>query len=175
MKAIDILMEEHQLIYRAMRVGQSMATRLTSGEEVNPDDLRSWTDFVSQYADTFHHAKEEDQLFPWMVERGFSYEQGPIHCMLEEHKINRQMNGRIKELTPGLPGTAGEIAEVLMEFSAHLYQHAQKEDQVLYPMARRLGDGDAELLPAYQQAIPEAEAIEARFQELVKTLEERYP
>ena len=151
-----------------------MASRLSAGEEVLLEDLTSWTDFVSQYADSYHHAKEEDQLFPWMVERGFSYEQGPIHCMLAEHKINRQMNGRIKGLIGGLPGTAGEISQAIMEFTAHLFQHAQKEDQILYPMARRLGNGDAELLPAYQAAAPEGEAIEARFRALVQVLEERF-
>jgi hemerythrin-like domain-containing protein len=175
MRAIEILMEEHQLIYRAMDVARSMAERLVAGEEVPVEDLTTWTDFVSQYADSFHHAKEEDQLFPWMIERGFSVDTGPIHCMLADHRMNREFNDKVKELTVALPGSAEELAGGLREFAEHLTHHAQKEDQVLYPMARQLGDGDAELLPAYDRAVPDAEAIEARFQAVVKLLEERYP
>jgi hemerythrin-like domain-containing protein len=56
-------------------------------------------EFFRSYADRTHHGKEEDLLFPAMIEKGFSREQGPIHCMLADHEHNRALTRAITETT----------------------------------------------------------------------------
>ena len=40
---------------------------------------------IRNYADGFHHAKEEKILFPALEVKGFSPHQGPVAVMLSEH------------------------------------------------------------------------------------------
>lgn len=174
MKAIEILVEEHRLILRGLAIGREIARRLRTGEQVEPEDASALGGFFREYADDHHHAKEENLLFPWMVRQGFPSESGPIHCMTREHMIGRKLRIRISEGASGLPDSALHLAHCLDEFSSLLEAHIQKENQMLYPMAENLGDGDEELLPAYQAANPDGESVESRFQKLIATLEKKY-
>jgi hypothetical protein len=45
--------------------------------------------FFRNFADRCHHSKEEDELFPKMVEHGIPKEGGPIGVMLMEHDQGR--------------------------------------------------------------------------------------
>lgn len=174
MDAIRILMEEHQLILRGLQVGRRMAARLRGDGEVAAEDVAALADFLSEYADHHHHAKEEDVLFPWMVAQGFPADSGPLACMTHEHVLGRKLRQQIADGAPGLPGTAPQVAHALEAFADLLQDHIAKEDQVLYPMAERLGDGDPELLPRYREAIPDPDPVEARFRDRIAALEARY-
>ena len=55
----------------------------------NTDQFEKTVSLIKSYADGLHHAKEENLLFPLMVKRGFSGEQGPIAVMLHDHAEGR--------------------------------------------------------------------------------------
>jgi hemerythrin-like domain-containing protein len=65
------------------------------------------------------------------------------------------------------------LATSLTRYIELLEDHIQKENRVLFVMAERLGNGDAELLPAYAKTVPDAEKLDARFQKLLERLEKR--
>ena len=52
-------------------------------------DLDDAMDFIKTFADSCHHAKEEDLLFPAMGEAGFPSRGGPVGVMLMEHEQGR--------------------------------------------------------------------------------------
>ena len=58
-------------------------------------DYRNWqfyldgVDFIRNYADRFHHAKEEDVLFEALVDNGMPQENSPVAAMLMEHDQGR--------------------------------------------------------------------------------------
>jgi len=58
-----VMVEEHRLILRMIALVERNAARLEAGS------FRDWrffldaVDFIRNYADRFHHAKEEDVLF----------------------------------------------------------------------------------------------------------------
>jgi hemerythrin-like domain-containing protein len=56
---------------------------------VRPDLFRQGVDFVRNFADRCHHAKEEENLFPRMEARGVPRDGGPIGVMLFEHEEGR--------------------------------------------------------------------------------------
>src|SRR5680860_1354935 len=74
---------------RMLEVVREMIRRLEAGDPVEADDVQAAIDFIREYADRSHHAKEEDLLFPAMGEAGFPPEGGPVAVMLDEHDEGR--------------------------------------------------------------------------------------
>ena len=61
-KAISLLMEEHQYILRFLKVARKMAQKILDEGELEPDHFYKLIDFVRNFADKYHHCKEEDVL-----------------------------------------------------------------------------------------------------------------
>ena len=99
-------------------------------------------DFIRQYADRFHHAKEEDVLFEALVANGMPRQNSPVAAMLMEHDQGRTY---VRAMEPAaLKALAGEtgqerlIAENALAYAALLREHISKEDDILYPLAERV-------------------------------------
>src|SRR4051794_39351679 len=106
----QILRDEHDVILRGLEILEAFGSKLQNGEKISPEKLESLIEFFRLYADKTHHGKEEVLLFPAMVERGFSYETGPIHCMMADHEQNRTLTrlmvAAISEMRAGVAGAA---------------------------------------------------------------------
>src|SRR5660398_309333 len=57
------LEKEHENIRRMLEVVREMIRRLEAGDPVEADDVQAAIDFIREYADSSHHAKEEEILF----------------------------------------------------------------------------------------------------------------
>jgi hemerythrin-like domain-containing protein len=133
-------MKEHRLIERTLDAMQGWLKTLSS--ESGSDDkaeLARFVSFIREFADAYHHGKEEDILFVAMVEHGFPRQEGPIAVMLHEHDLGRSLVSALDALaqqsTTWSQEDRGTLEQTVQEFSALLRRHIQKEDQVLYPMA----------------------------------------
>lgn len=62
---------------------------LAEVKEVNVGFYREVVDFVRNFADKYHHKKEEKKLFDKMTELDENLRNGPIMGMLLEHDIGR--------------------------------------------------------------------------------------
>lgn len=154
MRATDILMREHRIIESVLNVLDHIALTIGRGDAVDAALIRDAVVFVRDYADKWHHAKEEDVLFRAMGNHGFPTQAGPVAVMLAEHDMGRDLMARIVEALPGFEGgdaaAGAKIADAAASFSALLSQHIQKEDNILYRMAQQvLGEEDAALVAAY--------------------------
>jgi hemerythrin-like domain-containing protein len=139
-EAIDMLMNEHRLIERALDAMEGWITTLGPGSDSDDKaELARFVSFIRGFADAYHHGKEEDILFVAMVEHGFPREVGPIPVMLHEHDLGRSLvgvlDGLAQQSTTWSQQDRGTLAQTVREFSTLLRRHIQKEDQVLYPMA----------------------------------------
>jgi hemerythrin-like domain-containing protein len=157
MSATDELRTEHRAIERMLAVLETAAQRLEQGERVRPDLLRQSVDFVRNFADGCHHAKEEENLFPRMEARGVPRQGGPIGVMLFEHDEGRAFVGAIAAAidayeSDGL-SAAGVIVENARGYVDLLRQHIMKEENVLFPMADRVlsAADQAELEQRFEQ------------------------
>jgi hemerythrin-like domain-containing protein len=108
-------------------------------KSVNTDHFEKTVSLIKSYADGLHHAKEENLLFPLMVKRGFSSEQGPIAVMLHDHAEGRNY---VKGMAEGISGykTGNEAAlakiyENMQGYIILLRNHIAKENNVLFRMA----------------------------------------
>ena len=140
MDAIETLMTEHRAIERAIDALGAFAEAVRRGAASDPAELGRFVTFIRDFADTAHHGKEEDVLFAAMVEAGFPRHAGPIGVMLAEHDQGRAH-------VAVLAGLAGRdawsdadrlaLCEAALGYGALLRAHIQKEDPILYPMARQ--------------------------------------
>ena len=139
MKAIEVLMNEHRLILRALDALEAYVAHLDQPDKSDPRDLGLFVEFIMKFADTCHHAKEEDILFEEMVQHGFPKEQGPLAVMLMEHTQGRKYVAELRRLseqtTPWSNDDRGQIFEAAMGYVQLLRSHIFKEDHILYPAA----------------------------------------
>lgn len=152
MRAIEILKKEHRTIERGLELLEKAAERPES-----EDALQALLEFLSEFADRRHHAKEEDILFAALEKQGMPREGGPIFVMLEEHQIGRSLRKQMAEaLSRFSAGDGGQegFVRAARSFVMLLRQHIEKEDNILYPLAENLlgSDADPALLDEFEAA-----------------------
>jgi hemerythrin-like domain-containing protein len=139
MEPIKKLMDEHQVILRGIDILEEAITFLNDGQNVPPEKFRKLIDFIRNYADKYHHAKEEDILFVKMRDSGFPVNGGPIEVMLVEHDQGREhikgLEAGVELLEQGDGQGKNKIIENSVSYAALLRSHIHKEDNILYPMA----------------------------------------
>jgi hemerythrin-like domain-containing protein len=140
MDAIELLMEEHQLILRALDALEAFAVEVSRGGD-GRTELSRFVRFIREFADTRHHGKEEDILFKAMVAAGFPGDGGPIAVMLMDHQAGRAyvavMAERAGQATPWTDHDRASAVAGARGYADLLRGHIRKEDQILYPMARQ--------------------------------------
>lgn len=181
--AIKELMDDHQVILRMLGALEGMAARIEEGGVVPADDLAAAVDFVRSFADSAHHGKEEDLLFPAMEEAGIPRDAGPIGVMLMEHDSGRAyvraLRDAVDRLKDGEKRAAKDAAENAANYAELLRSHIYKEDNILYPMA--LENLPASRFKALEKEFARVEAERmgpakrAGYLELVDRLEKAYP
>lgn len=142
MTATEILVDEHRLIQRVLDWGEAELARIAAGGRPDADKLIQAVDFIRNFADRCHHAKEEDLLFKRLVEKGMPGEGGPIAVMRHEHDLGRAhvraVAAALEGAARGEDGALAALREHLAGYISLLRAHIDKEDHVLYPMADRL-------------------------------------
>lgn len=155
-KPIQFLVTEHEVITSVLDAVEAMAQR--GDEEFEQTFFEKAFDFFPTFADKFHHAKEEDLLFPLLEARGIPREGGPIGCMLADHDEGRAHVGAVREaLKRTAEGDSEARAIVRNEALAYvnlLHQHIIKENTILYVVGdQQLTSLDKEeLLQKFDQA-----------------------
>lgn len=136
------LVNEHRLILRMIAMLERNAPRTADGSYSNWQFYLDGIDFIRNFADRFHHAKEEDVLFEALVKNGIPREHSPIAAMLMEHDQGRAfvktMEAATLEALDNQPGREGIIADNAQSYAALLREHIAKEDDILYPLAERV-------------------------------------
>ena len=144
--ATDLLVEEHQVIERMLEVLNAAAQKLEDGKAVDPDFFMKAGDFIRNFADKCHHAKEENILFKLMTKRGVPTEGGPIGQMLAEHGVGRNYASMLvdaaEELRNGNAAAKGRIIEAARGYADLLSNHIYKENNILYPMGNSVLTAD---------------------------------
>ncbi|WP_136516259.1 hemerythrin domain-containing protein [Geomonas edaphica] len=164
------LKDEHQLILRMLALLEKNARLTEEGTFKDYQFYLDGVDFIRNYADRFHHAKEEDVLFEALVANGMPRANSPVAAMLMEHDLGRAfVKGMEEAATRALNGEAGQEEAIVSNARGYLEllrEHIGKEDDILYPLAERvLPEGvRPEIVAKYQAAEEKA----------VKGLEEHY-
>lgn len=142
MDAIDILMIEHKEIKKVLAAIKKDCEDLAEGSEVDIQFYRNAIDFVRNFADSYHHRKEEKKLFNIMSEADERVGSGPVKGMLIEHDLGRAYIGNLKDALDdyekGTPKRKAYIIANALSYVSLLENHIQKEDTAIYMAARRI-------------------------------------
>jgi hemerythrin-like domain-containing protein len=177
--ASDLLVEEHEIIERMLAVLNKAAEKLERGAEVDPQLFLEAADFIRNFADRCHHAKEEDILFKLMAERGIPTQGGPVGVMLTEHEYARKyteaMEKATREFLEGNIQAKNTIIENARYYARLLTEHIHKENNILYPMGNRIfSSEDQTMLKEKFEEIEKneiGEGVHQKYLQLVQKLE----
>lgn len=129
------LENDHVNILRLIDVMETMSALKAE----DSSDIDAVIKLIKNYADGFHHAKEENLLFPMMVKKGYSTEQGPVAVMLHEHVLGRNyvqgMSRGLEQMKSGDINGRNIVYENMQGYIALLRNHIAKENNILFRMA----------------------------------------
>lgn len=140
MKAVKTLRDEHQNILRMLKVVKALCINTFKTQDVYYKGYYDAIDFIRNYADKFHHGKEEDILFKKMSsELGPVIEKGPIYGMLAEHDLGRLFVKNLENaLIEAEKGNIDAKVDIIANATAYtdlLYRHIDKEDNAIFNFA----------------------------------------
>ncbi len=182
MKPTDILREEHELILDMLKVVNAACERIDRGETPDAGILASMIDFIRNFADKCHHAKEENLLFPALEKAGIPREGGPVGVMLHEHVLGRDfvkaMDEALGKMKSGDGNAARHFAENARGYTTLLNAHINKENNVLFMMAeQKLGPAEEkELMEGFERVEREeiGEGVHEKYHALLHELRDAY-
>lgn len=149
MDALEVLMEEHEIILRAIRILDESVSKLKNGKIVPNKFFDSFLDIMKNFADRCHHTKEETVLFPLMKQRD-PRQNDNIAVLNEEHSKGRVF---LKELGVAVgKNNYREIIENSKGYIELLTLHIKKENMLFPSWMKMLSDDDkADLLEKFEE------------------------
>lgn len=185
MYSVQLMVDEHKNILELLSVMRKACCGILEGKTIDIGDFRNMIAFARNYADKYHHGKEEQILFDEMTHRlgqiGVNLIQ---HGMLVEHDLGRL---HIADLESALnhyqdnPADNNHKLNILTEAMGYanlLKRHIDKEDQVVYTYAEKNLPQDILQSVDERVAVFEAEAakndVQQTYLQILKTLSEKY-
>ena len=127
MNLIDRLEAEHRLIDAV--AGSLLAWAKQGGP---PADLERYLTFLRNFVREVHHRREEEVLFPALVEHAeVPGDRGPLAVLRREHHELDALLAAVEA-----PGDRS-LPEAVTAIVHHIWEHIDKESSVLLPAARR--------------------------------------
>lgn len=112
---------------------------ITRQEKPSIEHLEVIVTLIRNFADGLHHNKEENYLFPKMVDKGFSFNQGPIAIMMKDHVQGRNfvkaMADNIILYKAGDQKAIPGIYRNMIGYAELLKAHISKENNILFRLA----------------------------------------
>lgn len=139
---IDTLKKEHEYIIKLTDHILEVSKDIMHGH-VNASAIRTITDVIKNYADGYHHKKEEDLVFRAMLDHlGELAEKLITSGMLVEHDLARYERMMIDESLKHYEENQTDEARLelighFMSYRSLLIRHADKENKVVYPFAMK--------------------------------------
>lgn len=168
---MEELVEEHRSIKRVIALIPRDLAALSAGlTDRRRQRLALILDFIRNFADRYHHAKEEDLLFPY-----FDPQNPMLLAMHQDHEIGRS---HVRATAAALDaGAIPAIREHLAAYGALLSEHIRREDDLLYPwMDRELNDSQVgRLASAFREVDARFGDRPAFYRDAVTQLEQEQP
>jgi hemerythrin-like domain-containing protein len=139
MKPIGLLMREHRLIERLIKLLDKEISNIKKTNKVNSDFIQTSVDFFKTYADRTHHGKEEDILFRELKKKKISSNiKNTINKLEQDHqyarKIVTNLSNQNNNYIQGKTSSIKEITKNLEKLVTLYPVHIETEDkEFFYP------------------------------------------
>ncbi|MFI5221472.1 MAG: hemerythrin domain-containing protein [Bacteroidia bacterium] len=130
---IDLLMQEHQIITKALENVLGLKKLIQADPDKYNAEMRNYIGFFRNYADNFHHQKEERILFIQMKRKKEEMGDGVLKEMYDNHADFRDMLSDIESLIDD-----GKYEKSFREYEKYynaLLDHIAVEDQEVFQSA----------------------------------------
>ncbi len=136
------LRQDHDIIKKVLKATDACIKLLKEGKEIPHAILLDTVDFITNFVDRCHHAKEEQGLFPALEATGMPRENSAIGTMLKEHEEARKIAEQIKNAVESyIQGKSEESRSKIIQYCEayvnHIDRHILKEDTRLFIIAER--------------------------------------
>lgn len=168
-RPMQILVDEHSLIKRWLALIPVLIDNVDPTSKEGRGIYRQGVDFITSYADSLHHGKEEDILFSH-----FDDSQTIFRVIYEDHAAARN---HVKEMKSAIEREdIQSLHEHLRGYAALLTEHIDKEDEILFPwLDREMSPEQVEqLAEEFRRSDRQLAIKEDRYRLFVEELEERF-
>ena len=128
-----VLSDEHVHILKVVNALVRECDVLRAEKLIDKVFFSKAVDFIRNFADKFHHVKEEDILFVELCKDTVDMHCNPTEQMRYEHELGR---GFVKAIEQSV--SENNVAKVIdnsISYANLLQEHIFKEDNILFPMA----------------------------------------
>ncbi|MFP5470263.1 MAG: hemerythrin domain-containing protein [Bacteroidia bacterium] len=135
---IKVMYDEHDIIVKAEKVIENLANTWENNPEEYAEKVKKLVEFFREYADGYHHRKEEDVLFPAIKDHPDFVLQEIIEEFENHHEDFREYAAEILESI-----TEGDYArsyKILKQYIGDLLDHIAAENDELFVLAENLMD-----------------------------------
>jgi hemerythrin-like domain-containing protein len=174
-----LLRHEHRIIEQGMRALEGMCIRMQTGSSVPGEELSKLLDFIRNFADRFHHEKEETHFFPALERIGIQDDTGALAFLRNEHKTERRLLAELELVAEDYHHNYGAIesfVQVARQYKDHLIGHMQQEESILFRLAEEMLDDEVKdsLTHALAAGTPTTREMIRRYEKLARELEEAW-
>ncbi len=163
------LVEEHKIIKRLLALVPTIIEHINITKSEHKKLTLNVVDFIKNYADKFHHAKEENILFAY-----FDPSLDILKVMLHDHDTGR---GFVRKIFKGVETNNNELIKLNLDNYCNLLtEHIMKEDTILYPWmdknldTRTIGD----IFSKFASVNKEMQATKEKFEKYIADLESQF-
>ena len=135
-KSLEVLFNEHEIIKSIIDYREKITAIAISDPHKYKKIIIELVSFFRNYADKFHHYKEEKLLFPLMCERNEILKESIVEEMLDNHQDFRSLVKSIELAAES--GNHEESSRLLFRYTEMLLDHIAVEDEELFRMAETL-------------------------------------
>lgn len=136
----DPLRAEHRLLERILDLLDKEIQSLQD-EQVHLTRISKIFNLLLDFGDKIHNVKEENHLFPTMIERGIP-QAGHIHKMLLDHEAERELIAhfllKISDFEQFPREEKNVLIKKIQEYTSTRREHIQQENETLYPLANQV-------------------------------------
>ena len=124
------MVNEHVLIKRWVALIPKVIEHIDLETKEGLQLINDGIDFIRNYADKYHHAKEEDEAFKYFDEY--------LHIIKVIKNDHIKVRGHVKAMLQAISNKdKNSLVKHLKSYSKILPEHINKEDEILYPWMDR--------------------------------------
>ena len=156
MKTTDNLEREHEWIEHMANSLEALIAR-TKADERLPEEAQELLFLFETFADGRHQDKEEQVLFPELLDVATEPDRASLGQLLKDHECERRyMAGMRLNLLGAVHGEPGCVRAFVKEAGEYMdlhRAHMMREEQILLPMAKRLltREADARVVLGFER------------------------
>jgi hemerythrin-like domain-containing protein len=178
MTATEVLKHEHRLILHVLDAAHRIISALKTTGKMDRARLEKLLAFFQTFVEACHNAKEEEYLFPKVVERGRLEEKTMVADLLGDHDMGRRLVQAMAASlgAAGGPAAPARLVEDLTAYRQLLKDHIDREDNAFFPRVDRLftADDQKQLLESFARHEAEeiGEGVHEKYEKLARELAE---